>query len=127
LNVDEESKNVTVASNRDELRNAFEKLYLALMDDVETLEIQAQIIESKSEGIVEIQLLASPNEKVEKMIHLYNENISNLIEAVRYDVDDILLNLALFASMVRILNGQVKYESLGADGNLVSIILPKNQ
>jgi len=61
------------------------------------------------------------------MIHLYNENISNLIEAVRYDVDDILLNLALFASMVRILNGQVKYESLGADGNLVSIILPKNQ
>jgi len=127
LNFDEGDKNVTVASNRDELRIAFEKLFLALMDELETMEIITQINDSRVEGIVEIQLLASPNEKVEKMIHLYNENYTNLIEAIRYDVDDILLNLALFASMIRILNGQVKYESLGADGNLVTIILPKNQ
>lgn len=127
LKYEEGAQNVTVASERDELRHSFETLYSALINDMQTLELQIQIVESRSEGVAELQILASPNENVSKMINLYNENISNLIEAVRFDIDDILLNLALFASMIRTLNGQVKYDTLGPEGNIVTIILPKSQ
>ncbi|MEJ5286008.1 MAG: CHASE domain-containing protein [Bacteroidota bacterium] len=127
LKFDEGSQSVTVASERDELRKAFETLYNALINGLQTLELQVQIAESRAEAIVEIQILASANELVSKMIVLHNENLNNLIEAVRYDVDDILLNLALFGSMIRMLNGQVKFDTLGEDGNFVSIILPKSQ
>ncbi len=124
---DENGRYATVASNREEMRNAFEKLFLALSNGYDSIEAQVQINESKVEDIVEIQILVVPNEKFEKMIHLYNENLTNLIEVIRYDVDDILLNLAFSASMFRILNGRVKFESLGSDGNLITIVLPKSQ
>ncbi|MCX7909091.1 MAG: CHASE domain-containing protein [Ignavibacteria bacterium] len=127
LKFEEGSQNVTVASERVELRKAFETLYLAFINDMQTLEMQIQIVESKVEGIAEIQILATPNENVSKMIVLYNENYSNLIEALRYDTDDILLNLALFGSMIRTLNGQARLDTLGSEGNIVSIILPKSQ
>jgi len=127
LRFEEGSQNVTVASEREELRRAFETLYTALINGLDSLELQVQIIESKAEGVAEIQMLSSPNDAVSKMIILHNENITNLIEAVRFDVDDILLNLALFGSMIRTLNGQVKFDTLGSDGNIISIILPKSQ
>ncbi|MGB9771905.1 MAG: CHASE domain-containing protein [Candidatus Kapaibacteriota bacterium] len=127
LQFDDECRNITVASEREELRRAFETLYFALINGITSLELQVQIGESRSEGIIEIQMLSSPNELVSRMITLYNENLNNLIEAIRYDVDDILLNLALFGSMIRMLNGQVKFETLGSEGNLVSVVLPKSQ
>lgn len=127
LKFDVGSQNVTVASEREELRLAFETLYGALINGIPSLELNVQIGESRAEGIAEIQILATPNELVAKMITLHNENLNNLIEAIRYDVDDILLNLALFGSKIRMLNGQAKFESLGADGNFVSVILPKTQ
>lgn len=124
---DEGSLNVTVVSDREELRLAFEKLFTALINGVGLIELNVQVSDSTSEGIAEIQILSTYVETVSRMMNFYNENINNLLEALRYDVDDILLNLSLFASMIRILNGQVKYESLGNDGNMVSIILPKKQ
>ncbi len=124
---EEGSQNATVTSDRDDLRRAFETLYLALINDLPTIEMYVQIIESRSEGVVEIQILASPNEIVSKMISIYNETLSNLIEALRYDVDNVLLNLSIFASMIRTLNGQAKFETLGAEGNVVTIVLPKTQ
>ncbi len=127
LQFEEESLNVVVASDRSELRRAFEYLFIAFIYDMAEIKFQVQIIDNKAEGNVEIQLLASPNQSVSKMITLYNENLTNLIEAIRYDIDDILLNISLFASMIRILNGQTKFDTLGPDGNYVSIILPKTQ
>lgn len=124
---DEGSQNSTVVSDREQLRSAFEKLFFALLNGVDSLELNVQIFDSVAEGIAEIQILATYVELVAKMISFHNENINNLIEALRFDVDDILLDLSLFASMIRMLNGQVKFDSLGADGNFVSIVLPKRQ
>ncbi len=121
------SQSATVVSERGELRDAFEKLYTAFIDDAEQLELNVQIVESDIEGIAEIQILATPNETVEKMIRIHNENINNLIEALRYENDSILLNMAIFGSMIRILNGQVRFDTLGTEGNFASIILPKKQ
>lgn len=124
---DEGSQSATVVSDREQLLNAFEKLFFALMNGVDSIELNVQISDSASEGIAEIQILATYIELVAKMISFHNENINNFIEALRFDVDDILLDLSLFASMIRMLNGHVKFDSLGADGNFVSIILPKRQ
>ncbi|MGQ9819922.1 MAG: CHASE domain-containing protein [Candidatus Kapaibacteriales bacterium] len=124
---DEGSQNSTIVSDREHLRNAFEKLFFALINGVDSIELNVQISDSVSEGFAEIQILATYVETVANLINLYNENINNLIEALRFDVDDILLDLSLFASMIRMLNGQVKFDSLGKDGNFVSIILPKRQ
>jgi PAS domain S-box-containing protein len=121
------SQSATVVSEREELRDAFEKFYTAFIDDAEQLELNVQIIESDIEGVAEIQILATPNEAVEKMIRIHNENINNLIEALRYEDDSILLNMAIFGSMIRILNGQVRFDTLGTEGNFASIILPKKQ
>lgn len=127
LQFEEESRNIVVASDRNELRRAFEYLFNAFIYDMAEIKFQVQIIDNKAEGNVEIQMLASPNESVSKMITLYNENFTNLMDAIRFDIDDILLNISLFASMVRILNGQTKFDTLGSDGNYVSIVLPKTQ
>lgn len=127
IHFDEGAQNITVVSDRDQLRSAFEKLFYSLMNGVESIELNVQISESTSEGIAEMQILSTFVEQVAKMITLHNEYSNNLIEALRFDVDDILLDLALFASMIRMLNGQVKFETLGLEGNLVSLILPKRQ
>ncbi len=121
------SQSATVVSGRDELREAFEKFYAAFIDDAEQLELSVQIVESDIEGVAEIQILATAIESVTQMIQIHNENINNLIEALRFESDDILLNLAIFGSMIRILNGQVRFDTLGPEGNFASIILPKKQ
>lgn len=121
------SQAATVVSDRGELREAFEKFYTAFIGEAEQLELNVQVIESDVEGVAEIQILATPNETVEAMIRIYNENINNLIEALRYESDSILLNMAIFGSMIRVLNGQVRFDTFGAEGNFASIILPKKQ
>ncbi|MCX7880804.1 MAG: CHASE domain-containing protein [Ignavibacteria bacterium] len=119
------SQNVTVSSERNELRVAFENLFLGLVNASNELNLTVQILESQTENIAEIQILSQANEIVKKMIYLYNENQTNLIEAIRYDIDDVLLNFSLFSSKIRSLNGQVKLDVLEKEGNLVTIILPK--
>ncbi len=127
LKFEEGSQFATIVSDREQLRTAFTKLYSILTTNENKCTIEIQILESSSEGIAEMQLLAQPNELVGSLINIYNENINNLLDALRFDQDDILLNLALFASTIRILNGQVKLENLGSDGILISLILPKRQ
>ena len=83
------------------------------------------ITENHLEGITEISIQSSQNPIVSEMIEIYRLNRDNLIAALDSDKHDIILNLAICASMIRMMNGTINMNSLGKDdGNLVLINMP---
>ncbi|MCE5304179.1 hypothetical protein LLG34_00535, partial [bacterium] len=70
----------------------------------------------------QIQIISKPNQLTSEMINLYKENQDNLIDAIRYDKDDVLFRLAASASKIHTLNGQIVYDTLGINEDNIAII-----
>lgn len=90
--------------------------------------IQITAADNPYEGAMEVQMLGSENDKLEKMIEIYKAQKDDIIDALEEDVDDILLNLSIIESNIRRLNGSFAVESFGGDeGNVFMVTLPMNQ
>ncbi|MCW5885270.1 MAG: CHASE domain-containing protein [Candidatus Kapabacteria bacterium] len=75
------------------------------------------------EGVVELQILGSPNPIIMEMSQIFNNNINTIIDALKYDKDDLLISMTRLASTMRLLRGNFKIDTLGdKDGNLVTFM-----
>jgi PAS domain S-box-containing protein len=80
------------------------------------------------EGAVELQILSSGNKTVFELIDIYKKNSENIIEALKYDKNDVLLKLHKISSTLRLLRGSFKIDTFGEkEGNLISIIFKSNK
>ncbi len=100
------------------------KVFEAMSADKATCKLELTAQENHSEGATEIQILAEANPLVEEMIKLYKENKSHIIEALQYDKKDIILDLSIVESNIRRLNGTMMVDTLGKDGNFITLTLP---
>lgn len=108
--------------------DSLEQIFKAYATGLDKVIFTVNAQENKYEGVTEIQILGSGNPDVEEMIGIYKDNTSNLIDALAFDKQDILLNLASAASSIRRMNGTMTVETFGGDeGNLVMISMPLNK
>ncbi len=120
-----EGKESHVIAERKIISDSFEMIFTAMTENSEKSKLQINAIDNSFEGAMEIQILSGPNELVSDMIEIYKQNSSNLIDAVKKDKHDIILNFARAASTFRMMNGSMTVDTFGAeDGNLVQISMP---
>ncbi len=110
------------------LAGAIEDIIIALGEDLKSSTIQVASQTSEAEAATEIQIVGPGNEVCESMIRIYKQNFASLVDALKYDNEDIILRFARAASNIRRMNGVISIESFGGDeGNLVMITLPSNR
>lgn len=126
INYDENMVNaITLQTSENYLVRSLNEIILSLSEGLEKSEIQIEVESNEYEKALVIQILAPPNELVYEMIQLYKQYSDNLIDALRYDKNEIVFRLAKAASKIRIINGSFNVESFGKnDQNLVIISLP---
>lgn len=123
-----EGKDATMVADYKILKSTLLEVVSALSEGLEACTVKVNAQENHYEGATELQVLTSPNKKIEELIYIYNNNLNSLIDALKYDKKDVLLRFALGASTIRMMNGSFKIESFGNnEGNVVLITLPLNK
>jgi len=125
VNLMEESADVKVVANADLLEAALYEVFEGLRQGSDNVEITISATENPYEGATELQIMTNANPLVTDLIEVYKKNSNNLIEALKFDVNDIILHLSIATSNIRMMNGTMTVETFGADeGNIVQITLP---
>jgi PAS domain S-box-containing protein len=106
------------------LLKSFVDISNCLTDGLEDATIKIHATENPFEAATEIQILGPVNNWADEMIDIYNKNLSTLMTSLKHDKKDIILKLSLAASTIRMMNGNMKVDSLGEDGSAVMITLP---
>ncbi len=121
----EDSEEITVLGDYNLILDSLKNVILALTKGIETSELSVLSNSNSQEEAAEIQILTSPNKFVAEMIEVYKNHTGNIIESLKDDKNDVMLNLAMANSKLHILNGSMSVETFGAEeGNLVQIYLP---
>jgi PAS domain S-box-containing protein len=117
-----------VVADENLLTKAFAKIFQAVAEGSKDTEIQIAATENPHEGATEVQMMTNANPLVAEMIGIYKPNMNNIVEALDKDKRDVLLNFAIGASIIRMLNGTMTVETFGPEeGNIVQITLPLNK
>lgn len=117
-----------IYANQDSLKESFMTLFKLLSPKGEKTELSLQLQKNEYENVMEMEIMASPDEKLSRMIKLHKENRTNIIDAMPQDEDDYLYNIAVVESDFRRMNGAMTLESLGEGAeNLVIITIPLNR
>lgn len=123
--MDEGESDPKIVSDETIAKRALRKIYEAVTPGIDNVEIQVAATENPYEGATEIQMLTIANPLVAELIEIYKANANNIIKVLNQDKEDVMLNLALASSIVRMMNGTMSVETLGPnEGNIVQITLP---
>ncbi len=107
---------------------AMQKILYAITQGVEKSDLQIAATENTYEGATEIQMMTDGNALVSEMIGIYKANTNNIIPNLNRDKNDILLNLAIASSVIKMMNGTMSVETFGpTEGNVIQITLPINK
>lgn len=110
------------------LNKAMVQIFKAVSQGIKDIDIQIAATENPYEGATEIQMMTNANALVAEMINVYKSNSQSIIETLDKDKEDVLLDLAIASSIIRMMNGTMTVETFGAeDGNIVQITLPLNK
>lgn len=124
----EGSQSATAVGDNKLLEKAFFHLFGALSKGVDKSDIQIASTENTYEGATEIQIMTNGNLLVADMIEVFKNNKDNLIEALKDDQKDVVLELAIAASTFRLMNGTMALDTFGPEeGNVVQITMPLNK
>lgn len=122
LNIPSEANSIIITSNLNYLKEALMDIIGALNQNLAENEISFQFDIDKQENSLQIQIISKPNPLASEMISLFKEHQEDLVEAIKYDKDDILFRLAASASRIHTLNGQIVYDSLGENNENIALI-----
>ncbi len=122
LNIPTEADSIIITSNLNYLKESLTDILASFSQNMNENEILLQFERDTIENSIQIQIISKPNQLTSEMINLYKENQDNLIDAIRYDKDDVLFRLAASASKIHTLNGQIVYDTLGINEDNIAII-----
>lgn len=123
----ESGKPARLVADKHILSEAIVKVYDALSSGMKECHFTISVQENPYEGATEIQILSSSNALVEELIKIYKDNKNHIIDALKYDKRDIMLDLAIVESNIRRMNGSMNVDSIGEDGNIVMLTMPLNK
>jgi len=128
FNLAEDIKSSTAVANVNLLGVTFVLLFNTLSINSTKVKFELSSSENSYEGITDIQIICDSNPMLNEMVTLYKENKDSIFEVLKDDKNNILFNLAIAASNVRILNGTMSIDTLEPDNkNIVQITLPLNE
>ncbi len=114
----------TIRADQELMTTALHHLMGALCEGSAETMIQCAVEENPVEHVLEVQILASANAKVERMIRHFNASTNNLIDELEHDEDNIMFRLGVAASQFRRMNCNISIGSIGEEGNVVMITIP---
>ncbi|MBI5323772.1 MAG: CHASE domain-containing protein [Ignavibacteriae bacterium] len=124
----DEIKSATAVANVNLLSDTFFNIFRILSINSSKVNFQISSVENPYEGVTDIQLICDSNQLLNEMITLFKEFKDSIFEALKNDKNDIMFNLAVAASNIRILNGTMTIDTLEPDNmNIVQITLPLNE
>lgn len=116
---------ITLQTSQSYFVRSLNETLLALSEGLGRCEMQIDIEVNDYEKALTLQILAPPNPLVHDMIELYKQYSNNLIEALKFDKNEIVFRFAKAASKIRIINGSYSLDSFGReDQNIAIISLP---
>jgi len=128
IEIHRQGQNSSLLVDKSLIENAIVLICKSLCEMKSAVDLQININDNPFEGATEVQILSSANEEVTDLVELYRKNTNNLIDMLKYDKNDVLLSLAISASMFRMMNGTMTVDTFGKEeGNLVQITLPLNK
>lgn len=128
FNVSEEINLANILADSNTISQIFDDAFITLATNNNAVNFDVNIEINPYEGATEIQILTTGNKLVSEMIELYNKNSTNIIEALKFDKEDLLVRMTRMNSSIRLLRGSFKIETFGADdGNLISMIFKSNK
>ncbi len=128
FNLSDDVKSSTAVVNVNLLSDTFVNLFKTLSPNSPKVNFQVSSSENTYEGLTDIQIICDSNQLLNEMITLYKEFKDSIFEALKDDKNEILFNLAVAASNIRILNGTMTIDAIEPDKmNIVQITLPLNE
>ncbi|MGA2297005.1 MAG: CHASE domain-containing protein [FCB group bacterium] len=125
LNIQGNIQEISAITDKTLLTNTLVIIFKTFSEGNAINDFQISASESPLEKITEISIISNSNNLVSKMIQIFNDNKSRIIDILKEDVDDILQNIAIVESNFRMLNGTLQVATLGAEeGNIIQISLP---
>lgn len=128
-NLDEDpNSKPKVIADRNFLEKALNGIFNAVAQNSKELDLQVAATENPYEGATEIQMMTNGNALVSEMIGIFKSNDKNLINNLSKDKNDVMLNLAIASSLIRMMNGTMTVDTFGPEeGNVIQITLPLNK
>lgn len=123
ISINNES-NTKLVGDMNIIVEAMLKVFEAMSGEKDTCKLEITAQENHTEGATEIQILAEANPLVEEMIKIFKSNKAHIIDALQYDKNNIILDISIVESNIRRLNGTMLVDTLGADGNFITLTLP---
>ena len=124
----DEDNDVRLMADTNLFKETIYKLVEIFQTQKDNIEINIHAVVNTFEGAAEMQILGSPNAFVSEMIQIYKNPDDSVLQSLKYDKENIILNFAICASNIRRMQGSMVVETFGPDEeNLVQITLPINQ
>ncbi|HPD33727.1 MAG TPA: hypothetical protein PKV40_05235, partial [Candidatus Kapabacteria bacterium] len=122
INVPDEANSINITTNLNYLKESLFDIFTAFSENLNNNEISVQFEIGNQENSLQLQIISKPNPLTSEMIKLYKDKQENLIEAIKYDKNDVLFRLAASASRIHTLNGQIIYDLLEPNDENIAII-----
>lgn len=104
---------------------AFTDLIEACTYGLRQAQVECMVEVNSYESVVEVQMLFPHSEKVEALIKVLRDaNTETLVDILAYDEGDVLFRILEAMSKVKMVNGNLVVESLGAEGVVSMLTLP---
>lgn len=128
INISEGLNSAIVIADIESLSKLLKDVFTVLGKGNSIMSYEINVEVNNYEGAVELQILSSGNELVHKMIGVYAENSNNIVEAMKYDQENIMIAITSMASTMRLLRGSFKADTFGPkEGNLISIVFKSHK
>ncbi len=118
-------EHITLQISEKHLIRSLYEIISALTEGLTNQQVDFSIEINDFDGTVSLQILAPPNPFVSDLISLYKESMDDIIDILKDDKEEVIFRFAKAASKIRIMNGQVSFDTFGRDDqNLSTINLP---
>lgn len=125
INYKDGGKNSHVVADIEVLLQVWKYIFSILSKDGNAnIEIELSARENNFEGVTEILIETNSYSDLTNLVEVYNSQRNNIIEMLKNDVNDILLNIAKIASFVSVMMGAFVVETIDNNRNYISITLP---
>jgi len=112
INYSEHGKDSCIIVDNSILFDVWTKIFRILTIDNPNNKIHITANENKLEGVTEIVIEASSFPELARITDIYNEAPSKVIERLREDTDDMLLDIAMTASLIARMMGSFNIENM---------------
>lgn len=125
INFNDPPEGSILYADKDGMIKTLKQVFTVLSLNIELCDVTIGVTPNPYERDTEVVLQTGPNPFISEMIDMFKESSTDLISAIRFDKEDVLLNLGLSSSMIRTMGGTMNVETFGReDGNVIIMTLP---